>query len=259
MNYYKHHNLSMSTPSFQLHSDSIMVTEFIHLKQVSEALNISLEELRELNPMYKKDIIPAQKNKPYPLVLPIEQITKFIEKEKDIIAHNRQQYFPDNRLKEPEAITTSSSKSSNVPNIKGKTKVSYTVKTGETIGQIAEWFNAKTSDIKYWNNIKGNIIRAEQKLTIYVPTGSVEDYRDLETMTFEEKQRFIGKTKITNIVAQEETETDFIIHTVKSGDNLWDIAKEYPGVSADDIKRLNNITNTRGLYIGQKLKIMKKS
>lgn len=259
MNYYKHHNLSMSTPSFQLHSDSVMVTEFINLKQVSEALNISMEELRELNPMYKKDIIPAQKNKPYPLVLPIEQITKFIEKEKDIIAHNRQQYFPDNRLKEPEAITTSSSKSSNVPNIKGKTKVSYTVKTGETIGQIAEWFNAKVSDIKYWNNIRGNIIRAEQKLTIYVPTGSVDDYRDLETMTFEEKQRFIGKTKITNIVAQEETETDFIIHTVKNGDNLWDIAKEYPGVSADDIKRLNNITNTRGLYIGQKLKIMKKS
>lgn len=259
MNYYKHHNLSVSTPSFQLHSDSVMVTEFINLKQVSEALNISMEELRELNPMYKKDIIPAQKNKPYPLVLPIEQITKFIEKEKDIIAHNRQQYFPDNRLKEPEAITTSSSKSSNVPNIKGKTKVSYTVKTGETIGQIAEWFNAKVSDIKYWNNIRGNIIRAEQKLTIYVPTGSVDDYRDLETMTFEEKQRFIGKTKITNIVAQEETETDFIIHTVKNGDNLWDIAKEYPGVSADDIKRLNNITNTRGLYIGQKLKIMKKS
>ncbi|NLU38896.1 MAG: transglycosylase SLT domain-containing protein [Bacteroidales bacterium] len=259
MNYYKHHNLSVSTPSFQLHSDSVLVTEFINLKQVSEALNISMEELRELNPMYKKDIIPAQKNKPYPLVLPIEQITKFIEKEKDIIAHNRQHYFPDNRLKEPEAITTSSSKSSNVPNIKGKTKVSYTVKTGETIGQIAEWFNAKVSDIKYWNNIRGNIIRAEQKLTIYVPTGSVDDYRDLETMTFEEKQRFIGKTKITNIVAQEETETDFIIHTVKNGDNLWEIAKKYSGVSADDIKRLNNITNTRGLYIGQKLKIMKKS
>jgi LysM repeat protein len=40
---------------------------------------------------------------------------------------------------------------------------------------------------------------------------------------------------------------------------LWDIARQYPGASADEIKMLNNITNTQGLYPGQKLKIMKKS
>jgi membrane-bound lytic murein transglycosylase D len=262
MNYYKHHNITPSVPSFQLNSDTVMITDYLHLKQVAEGMNINIETLRELNPMYKKDIIPAKINKPYPLVLPVEMVTNFVEKEKEVFAFNRQTFFPNNQIREPEKITSSSKTSTStayIPDTKGKTKVTYTVKTGEVIGQIAEWFNVKVADIKYWNNMRGSLIRAEQKLTIYVPNSMVEDYRDLETMTFDEKQRFIGKTKMTQIVSKDDVADNYIIHTVKNGDNIWDIAKKYPGANADQIKKLNNITNTRGLYIGQKLKIMKKS
>jgi membrane-bound lytic murein transglycosylase D len=45
---------------------------------------------------------------------------------------------------------------------------------------------------------------------------------------------------------------------VRKGDNLWEIAKRYPGVSAETIKSLNNIKNPRDLYIGQKLRIQPK-
>jgi membrane-bound lytic murein transglycosylase D len=262
MNYYKHHNITPSVPSFQLNSDTVMITDYLHLKQVAEGMNINLETLRELNPMYKKDIIPAKNTKPYPLVLPVEMVTTFVEKEKEVFALNRQTFFPNNQIREPEKVTSSSKTSTStayVPDTKGKTKVTYTVKTGEVIGQIAEWFNVKVADIKYWNNMRGNLIRVEQKLTIYVPNAMVEEYRDLETMSFDEKQRFIGKTKMTQIVSKDDVADNYIIHTVKNGDNIWDIAKKYPGANADQIKKLNNITNTRGLYIGQKLKIMKKS
>jgi peptidoglycan endopeptidase LytE len=43
-----------------------------------------------------------------------------------------------------------------------------------------------------------------------------------------------------------------IIHTIKSGDNLWDISKKY-GVSVEQIKKLNGLNDKSVLKIGQKL------
>lgn len=259
MNYYKQHNLSPRVPTFKFTSDTVMVTDYLHLKQVAEGLGVNIETLRELNPMYKKDIIPAKTTKAYPLVLPTELVTQFIENEKNIFALNRETIFPKNQIKEPEKSLAPVS-TAYVPDTKGKTKIFYTVKTGEVIGQISEYFNVKVVDLKIWNNMRGNLIRAEQRLAVYVPTDMVEDYKDVETMSFNEKQHFIGKSTTQPIAVKDPmSDANYIYHTVRNGDNLWDIAKLYPGASADEIKKLNNISNTRGLYIGQKLKIMKKS
>jgi membrane-bound lytic murein transglycosylase D len=211
--------------------------------------------------MFKKDIIPAKKDHSYPLVLPVESITRFIESEKEIYAYKREIYFPNNKIKEPEQPVGKSKSAPSVPSTEGKTKVYYTVKTNEVIGMVAGWFKVKTSELKYWNNIRGNLIRSGQKLAIYVPNDLADYYKEFETMSFNEKQHAIGKTTTQQISALKESPGDanFIYHTVRSGDNLWDIARQYPGASADEIKMLNNITNTRGLYPGQKLKIMKKS
>jgi len=260
MNYYRYHNLTPRIPAFQITSDTIIVSDYLHLKQVAEGLSIDVEILRELNPMFKKDIIPAKNGKTYPLVLPTEYVAKFIENEKEIFALNREAFFPNNKIKEPEKITGTTSSTAYVPDTKGKTKVQYTVKTGEVIGQIAGYFNTKVADIKYWNNIRGNLIRVDQKLTIYVPNDMVEDCKDIENMSYNEKQRLLGKTIAQPIIVKDPlSDPTYVYHVVKNGDNLWEIAKKYPGVTAEEIKSLNNITNTRGLYIGQKLKIMKKS
>jgi membrane-bound lytic murein transglycosylase D len=261
MNYYKLHDLLPQVPSLQITSDTIMVSNFINLNQISSTLNLNIDLLRELNPMYKKDIIPAKIDQPFPLVLPVESITQFIESEKEIFAYNREIYFPNNKLKEPEKLAGKSGNIPYVPNIEGKTKVYYTVKTNEVIGMIAGWFKVKTIDIKYWNNIRGNLVRYGQQLAIYVPNDLAEYYSGFDAMSFNEKQHAIGKTTTQQIAinTDEQGDGNYVYHTVRSGDNLWDIARQYPGVSAEEIKTLNNITNTHGLYPGQKLKIMKKS
>ena len=263
MNYFKQHDLIPSKPSFQITSDTVMVSDYLNLKQIASVLNIDIELLREINPMYKKDVIPAKKEKPYPIVLPVESIQRFIESEKEILAYNRNDFFPNNRIKEPEKIASKSSSASTpkVPSTEGKTKVYYTVKTDEVIGMVAAWFKVKPSEIKYWNNMRGNLIRSGQRLTIYVPNDEADYFKDFDNMSFNEKQHAIGKTT-TQIIPGLKSSTEdstYIYHVVRSGDNLWDIAKQYPGVSADDIKNLNNISNTRGLSPGQKLKIAKKS
>jgi membrane-bound lytic murein transglycosylase D len=261
MNYYKYHNLQPRVPSLQITSDTLMISKYLNFNQIASTLNLNIDLLRELNPMYKKDIIPAKIDHQYPLVLPTELITQFIESEKDIFAYNREVYFPNNKLKEPEKPVGKSGNAPYVPNIEGKTKVYYTVKTSEVIGMIAGWFKVKTIDIKYWNNIRGNLVRSGQQLAIYVPNDLAEYYGGFDTMSFNEKQHAIGKTTTQEIAGLKEdpNNANYIYHTVRSGDNLWDIARQYPGASADEIKTLNNISNTQGLSPGQKLKIMKKS
>jgi membrane-bound lytic murein transglycosylase D len=45
------------------------------------------------------------------------------------------------------------------------------------------------------------------------------------------------------------------MHTVQSGDTLWDIAKKYPGISVNDLKNANSSLNFNRLKPGQKIKI----
>jgi membrane-bound lytic murein transglycosylase D len=263
MNYYKFHNITPAVPTFQLISDTVMITDFLHLNQISAQLNIDIEMLRELNPMYKRDIIPASKEKPYHIILPVEHIAKFIELENEIFAHNREGIFPNNQIKEP-AERASSTTNYVEPNIKGKTKIVYTVKSGDAIGLIADWYGVRTADVKYWNNLRNNMIKAGQKLNVYVPDSKADHYKGFNSMSFAEKQKAIGKqvtspTTASAVAKADSNEGSYIYYTVRNGDNLWEIAKKYPGVSAEDIKSLNKINNTRGLVPGQKLKIMKKS
>ena len=65
-------------------------------------------------------------------------------------------------------------------------------------------------------------------------------------------------TKSSNKTSDTGT-GDYIYHTVRRGDTLWDIAKLYPGVSSGDIERLNPGVNSKNLKLGQKLKIQKRS
>jgi membrane-bound lytic murein transglycosylase D len=64
-----------------------------------------------------------------------------------------------------------------------------------------------------------------------------------------------------NAIAEQNSTAiaDYEMYTVKKGDNVGSIAQKFDGVSGDDIIQLNNIKNVRGLSVGQKLKIPKKS
>ena len=66
----------------------------------------------------------------------------------------------------------------------------------------------------------------------------------------------------TAVVEKKTTTTSpiskFVYHTVQRGDSLWSIASKYPGVSIDDIKKLNNLGSRYVIQPGQKLKIMPK-
>lgn len=255
MNYYAEHNIVAKEVTLPVDVDTIMVTKKLHLGQVSDVLNLPLKQLQDLNPQYRYDIVPGNA-KPYALRLPSEKTLSFIDFQDSIYAYKDSVYFNSTKVATP----THSYAGNGAPG-KDYVKLSYTVKSGDAVGLIAQWYNVKTSDLKYWNNIRGNMIRSGQKLVIYKHKSKADQYRDINTLSYTEKQARIGKTVTpkTETKPIDDNNGEFEIYTVKNGDTLWDIAKLYPGVSDTDIMRWNNISNAGSIKPGQQLRIKAKS
>ncbi|MGM0530620.1 MAG: transglycosylase SLT domain-containing protein [Bacteroidota bacterium] len=255
MNYHEDHNLYQDEIDIPYPTDTLHIHQKLHLKQVSQVLNIPLQHLQDLNPQYRKNLIPASDQHTFSLKLPMENTSKFIQLQDSIYSYKDSVFFRENIVKNPR-------KSNFVQQTpKGKAKVYYEVKPGDNLGYIAEWFNVRASQLRHWNNIRGNIIRSGQKLTVYVPKDKVSYYKSVNSMSFEEKQQSGGAPveEQTQIQENDDIDKDYIYYKVKYGDTLWDIAKQYPGVTEKDIIQLNNLPNARKIETGQYLKIKKKT
>jgi membrane-bound lytic murein transglycosylase D len=142
--------------------------------------------------------------------------------------------------------------------------LTYTVKSGDNLGFISEWYRVSLAELRYWNNIYRNTIKVGQKLAIYVDPAKSEYFSKINKMTFAEKQAMSGKSIPVNTQAaiaqvSSEVEGDFEVYTVRSGDTIWDIVKLYNNVTATDVLNLNSISDPEKIKVGQKLKIRKKS
>lgn len=243
-NYAKEHNITATPVRLPLATDTIMVNQPLHFTQVSDMTGISLEVLRELNPQYRRDVIPSGKSS-YPLRLAFNNVTSFISMEDTIYTHRRNEFFPNGSLVVLPSTTTHA-----VATPPGRKAVQYTVKSGDVVGLIADWFNVRTSDLAYWNNIHRNIIKVGQKLVIYVPEGKLNHYQEVAR-----KHGTSSKSASSTTTNSSSTSGGYIYYTVKSGDSVWTIAQQYEGVKNEDILKLNNITDARSIKPGQRLKI----
>jgi membrane-bound lytic murein transglycosylase D len=256
VNYFGEHNIRPLPLNIPVSTDTIMVNKDIHLNQISEVMGIPLGELRALNPQYRSGLVPGSA-KPLSLTLPMSHLGDFIDLNDTI-----RNYKPDLYLTRIN-VTADPSRSTFVPvDVKGKTKLIYTVKDGDNLGYISEWYRVGLSDLRYWNNIYRNTIRVGQKLAVYVDPSKSDYYSKVNTMTFSEKQQMIGKTIPASPVIstlQSGPDGDYVTYTVRYGDTIWDIVKMFENVSTTDVLTLNNITDPGKIKVGQILKIKKKS
>ena len=269
MNYYDKHNIRPAKIDMNIFTDTVMVNRKLHLMQVAEVLNIPFEELVEINPQYRKNIIPGN-YKPYPLRLPVKETSNFVALAETIYNYKDTVFFsgksvivqaPQFSRSKYSSYSYASSSSFTPPSTKGKKKIIYTVKSGDTYGFIASWYNVRTSDLKYWNNSYSNRLDIGQKLDVWVPEKRYNYYKNLNTKTFKQKQNTKGKTvKHYSKKASKAYSNKFVWYKIKSGDNLGVIAKKYPGVSESDIKKINDFSSRdlRRLQIGQIIKIKRK-
>jgi membrane-bound lytic murein transglycosylase D len=258
LNYYADHNIRPLPLNIPVATDTIMINKDIHLAQISEVMKIPYGELRALNPQYRTGLVPGS-SKSLSLTLPMSHLGDFIDLNDTI-----RNYKPDVYLNNSTRIVDPS-RSTWVPaDIKGKTKLIYTVKEGDNLGYIAEWYHVGLSELRYWNNKYRNTIYVGQKLVVYVDPSKSEYYSNVNSMSFAEKQAMNGKTVPPNTSAPStsvttETDGDYITYTVRSGDTIWDIVKLFDDVTTTDVLNLNNISDPGKIQVGQKLKIKKKS
>jgi len=128
----------------------------------------------------------------------------------------------------------------------------YTVKSGDGLGIIASKYDCTISQIQSWNKLATLNIYPGQKLYVQDPA-AVAAKTDSNVAKTEVKST--TTTQTTNSTVQASKTAKYVYHTVQKGDTLWGIANKYKGVTVEEIKSLNSLTNASMLYVGQKLKV----
>ena len=153
--YHKQHGIELTEPPLPLAVDTIRVTKLMHLGQVASTLDLPIEVLRQLNPQYRLDIIPAT-GKHYTLVLPQEYACRYIACEEEIQRKDSlylKEYINPVNVAKKRAATSS--------------YLIHTVKRGETLGYIARKYRVSQQTIMRDNRIRNaNRLSIGQKLKI---------------------------------------------------------------------------------------------
>jgi len=146
---------------------------------------------------------------------------------------------------------------------KGREKLVYHVKRGDTIGHIAEWYGVRASDIRNWNDIAyGSYIHSGQAITVWVPASKIKALKKIDTMEFTMKQSMTKGDLAEGAQAEEgnirtkTSSSEWLQHTVKSGETLEKIARMYE-VSIADLKQWNTLRSSR-IQAGQTIEIYDK-
>ncbi|MDR0691705.1 MAG: transglycosylase SLT domain-containing protein [Prevotellaceae bacterium] len=234
--YYKEHHLTPKKIYMPSHVDTFMVNKMLHFEQVSEIIGIPIDELRNFNPQYMHDIIPGAE-RPYILRVPYEYTALFADREKEIYTYKDSIYFNPNIIKQVAA------RGYQPQGVDGRDKIIHRVKEGETLGGLAVKYRVYTNDIRYWNGIRGNIIRTGQKLVIYTKAKKAAPAKVVASATKPNQgQKGAGAGKA-------------MVHVVREGETLWSISQLYDDITWYDLMKLNSMTKNSKIYPGDKIKV----
>ena len=214
MNYYCDHNICPLSSDLPAKTDTVMVDRDIHFEQIAHVLNISIDELEDLNPQYRRDLVNGH-SELSSLRLPASLISQFIDMEDSIYAVNAKDYKPkrsevevndnatylvkknqvervpakpeqdkttdsksdNDNLQEKASSSRSRSKSSRSTSSRRSTKKSrskkskeqtkhVTVKSGDTLSEIAERNGTTVKKLRQLNGIKGSSIVTGKKIRV---------------------------------------------------------------------------------------------
>lgn len=159
MNYGQEHGICKAPIEKVMITDTICTTQRMHLEQVSKNLGVSMEELRRLNPQYSRDILPG--GSLYTLCLPADKVGPFIDQQDSILAYKADSLINNRRAEIDMAKVTSVSGAYRVNGV-----TYYTIKNGDSLSAIAKRFHCTVKQLKQWNGLKNDNIRAGKKLKI---------------------------------------------------------------------------------------------
>jgi membrane-bound lytic murein transglycosylase D len=157
MYYANAHNICKATIDFPKAVDTVMINQRVHFDQIASVLNLPKEQIKLMNPQYRREIIPGDL-KPYAVVLPMKMTGMFIDKFDEIVAFKADSLVNNRRSEVAIPQATASSSGSKV--------IYHTVRKGQTLSGIAARYGVSVTRIKQWNNLRGSMIKPGQRLKI---------------------------------------------------------------------------------------------
>lgn len=270
MTHYADHGISPALARRPILTDTVHVNSRIHFTAISNVLSIPVDELRILNPQYRKDIIPGDV-RPYALRLPSQLVYNYL-------------MYADSIRVASEALAPRATVELGGRTLAANGEGTYKevtkrhkVRRGETLASIAAEYGVTVRQIKEWNGLRSSRVRRGKTLKI----------RTKEFIPAPPKQQTSPAIADTSLVApvdstalaapldsvartapQTETEPEAkapapepakkktVTHKVQRGETLYSISRKY-GVTIRQIKDANNLSSDR-LNAGQRLKIPRK-
>ena len=192
MTYYCEHNICPMRTQIPAKSDTIVVNRDVHFKQIAAVTGIRIEELRSLNPQYRRDIVNGS-TQPSVIRLPQTYVNAFLDREDSIYNYEAATLLTKRTVVEvtaddvkedvvarsqtvaprthqathgrTRAVSQSRNRRGGKTASRGRSQ-SVTVKSGQTLSEIARKNNTTVEKLKRLNGIKGNNIRAGKKLKV---------------------------------------------------------------------------------------------
>jgi len=250
VNYHNEHGIPFADLTIPFSVDTVMVKKELHLQQVAEVLGIDFEELKILNPQYKRFVIPAY-NQSYPLRLKNADIARFIQFEDSIYQYKHDEFFTPMKVYEGLFAGTPL-------NSTDYKKVYYTVKQGESLASIANKYGLSIVEIKKMNNLKSGSVKSKQKLFVgyeYIKPASPKPVEAAQDSTIVQTPvvNTLQETQKQNTSASQ-TSNNPQVYIVKQGDSLSAIAAKF-NTTVRKISDYNNLQNSNKINVGQKLRI----
>lgn len=162
MTYYCKHNICPMETNIPDATDTIQINRDVHFEQIANVCGVSFDEIKSLNPQYKRYIIPGD-SKPQTLRLPLNYISKFIDNQDSVYAYRRDEILSNRKTVAvpdgPIAYSRPSRKKARV--------ATHKIQSGESLSTIADRYGVSVKQLKRWNKIKGNNIAAGKRLKIH--------------------------------------------------------------------------------------------
>lgn len=226
MEHYQEHDIRPRTVTVPISTDTVHINRKLSFSEISAISGVSLNIIRDLNPKYRREIIPGN-NSTQILRLPTADAASFSVK-KDSLALIYRENLPASQVTDASTDTVEDD-----DDTVGGT-ITHIVRKGETLSSIARTYGVEVREIKSWNHLRSDRIKRGQSLRI------------------EQSGNRDSRPQATKAKASSESKARY--HTVKRGETLSSIAAKYKGVTVAEIRRANGI---RGNMIkqGQRLKI----
>jgi len=222
LNHLEDHNFHLEEPTYAVAHEKIRFNSAFELSKLAELTNLCIADLERLNPSIKNKKVP-ESNRSMAIRIPKSMsayVTKNLAWFTDSLSNPTTQLLAS--VDDPEVIKKAT------PGESARVQSSvYKVRSGDVLGTIANRNGVTVTELKEWNNLSSNLIKVGQELKI----------------------SSARKSTIARVGTNSGGKNLYI---VQPGDSLWIISKKTPGLTVEQIKRLNNLNNNT-IKPGQRL------